>query len=165
MPDFAKPNGQIAPNALRYHGLTGLRPIDYSGHVPETDPFETMLIAVRDMLAAGRAGARDLPESGRRAPVVNHAELVREIRGRAQARGLTSWPTPPSTILMEAGWVDLVVLGGRSLFIEVKSEDGRRTKAQIRMAGALTRAGLAYRLYRPSDLESGTVDADLEAIA
>lgn len=97
---------------------------------------------------------------------MNHAELVAAIQAEAKTRGLWCWPTPPSTPLMVAGWPDLVILGHPgSLFVECKSEDGRRTREQIRVAQRLLEAGLSYRLWRPSDLESGVIAAALEAIA
>ena len=64
------------------------------------------------------------------------------------------------------GWVDLTILGpGGSLFAELKGSTGRRSCAQIAVANALTRAGLAYRLWYPMHLDSGAVAAELEAIA
>lgn len=63
------------------------------------------------------------------------------------------------------GWVDLVLVGDHgTLFVELKSEDGRRSRAQIRWADRIVRAGLAYRLWRPDDLKDGTIAAQLEAI-
>lgn len=96
---------------------------------------------------------------------MTHAELVSAILQRAVSCGLAVWPTPPPSPHMAAGWVDVVVLGRSALFIEAKAQDGRRTMAQVKMASALTGAGLAYRLYRPSDLLAGVIDADLKAIA
>jgi hypothetical protein len=70
------------------------------------------------------------------------------------------------------GWVDLVIVGywraGHPrpvLAVELKTEDGRRETAQIVCSTALTAAGLRYRLWRPSDYESGAVRRELEGIA
>jgi hypothetical protein len=64
----------------------------------------------------------------------------------------------------EPGWPDLVILGKTALFAELKSADGRRSIAQIKVAGRIAGAGLVYRLWRPADLADGTIVKELEAI-
>lgn len=62
------------------------------------------------------------------------------------------------------GWPDLVILGRGALFVELKSEDGRRSLAQVEVASRIAAAGLTYRLWRPSDWSSGLIRAELEAL-
>jgi|SRR5215469_15364124 len=62
------------------------------------------------------------------------------------------------------GWVDMVIVGSSAIFAELKSEHERRSRAQIRWADRIVRAGLAYRLWRPEDLADGTIAKELEAI-
>jgi hypothetical protein len=50
------------------------------------------------------------------------------------------------------------------LLVEVKSEDGRRTLDQMACARDVARAGLRYRVWRPSDLAEGRVDEQLDRI-
>ena len=64
-----------------------------------------------------------------------------------------------------AGFVDVIIVGNRgALFVEEKSADGRRSKAQMRWADRIVRAGLAYRMWRPCDLADGTIAAELDTI-
>jgi hypothetical protein len=63
------------------------------------------------------------------------------------------------------GFMDVVIVGFHgALFVEEKSEHERRSKAQIRWADRIVRAGLQYRLWRPADLKDGTIARELEAI-
>jgi len=64
------------------------------------------------------------------------------------------------------GFPDWVIIGpGGMLFAEAKSADGRRSRAQIFWAAAITGAGGDYRLWRPAGLTDGSIRADLERIA
>lgn len=111
---------------------------------------------------------------------MSHAELVDEIVYQCQRRRLPYQVTPPKVIKCHhcgsnttaeakhnhAGWVDLVILGrGGSLFVEAKSGDGRRTRAQVQMEQDVTTAGLWYRCWRPADLASGLIERELDNIA
>lgn len=62
------------------------------------------------------------------------------------------------------GWVDVLAIGqSGALFIENKSAEGRRSRAQIRVASRIIAAGLEYRLWRPEDWPDRII-AELEAI-
>ena len=64
------------------------------------------------------------------------------------------------------GYPDWTICGpGGLIFREAKSEDGRRSRAQIAWGRALTAAGHDYAIWRPADWESGRIDAELRAIA
>lgn len=90
------------------------------------------------------------------------------LAGKCDRRGLwyriNNRPAPGQG---SAGWIDAIALGWTgALFIELKSEHGRRTLAQIRLMRRLIALGLDYRLYRPGDLaDGGRADTDLDAIA
>jgi len=65
-----------------------------------------------------------------------------------------------------AGYPDWTICGpGGLIFREAKSEDGRRSRAQIAWGKVLTAAGHDYAIWRPADWESGRIDAELRAIA
>lgn len=96
---------------------------------------------------------------------MTHAELVKAISEACYQRRLWHAVTVDSP-RNRPGWVDIVILGrGRACFVEVKTETGRRTRAQVDAEREITTAGLWYRLWRPSDLVNGTIDAELDNIA
>ena len=94
---------------------------------------------------------------------MTEAQLQAAVIDLCKLRGLW-WFHPYESRRSSSGWPDLVILGRQALFAELKSEDGRRSMAQLRCAGRLTAAGLAYRLWRPEDLKDGTITRELEAI-
>lgn len=66
----------------------------------------------------------------------------------------------------DPGFPDLVVAGQRGvIFAELKSANGETTAAQDQWAWILSRAGATYRLWRPPDLEDGTIGEELQALA
>lgn len=50
------------------------------------------------------------------------------------------------------GWPDLVLVRERVVFVELKAEKGRVTKAQAACLLALGRAGVEVYVWRPSDI-------------
>ena len=74
------------------------------------------------------------------------------------SRRLVRGDTPDDRTQAGKGWVDLVIVGNRgAVFAELKSETERRSMAQIKWAGRLQEAGQTYRLWRPADLDDGTL--------
>lgn len=66
----------------------------------------------------------------------------------------------------EAGWPDLVVWGpGGLLFRELKSAEGRQSRAQVRVMRSLRAAGANFAIWRPAEWEAGVVDHELRLIA
>lgn len=64
------------------------------------------------------------------------------------------------------GWPDWVILGPRgALFRELKSERNGLTPDQRSVGSKLTRAGLDWGVWRPSDLLNGVIARQLAAIA
>jgi len=65
-----------------------------------------------------------------------------------------------------AGFVDLVIAGTAGvLWRELKSEDGRPSKAQAAWIALLNRSGADVAIWRPSDLTSGRIQREIEAVA
>jgi hypothetical protein len=107
--------------------------------------------------------ARTRPERAHPEQDVNHAALQKAVTDLCDRYGLW-WHHETDSRKSRAGWVDLVILGeDKSLFVELKSEDGRRTRKQRDCAGQLIHAGLQYRLWRPADL--GEIEHELNAMA
>lgn len=66
----------------------------------------------------------------------------------------------------EPGFPDLVLAGTHGmLFAELKSADGRMSRAQLAWRWRLMKAGSTWRLWRPRELESGEILRELKGIA
>ncbi|MHB8324792.1 MAG: VRR-NUC domain-containing protein [Candidatus Dormibacteria bacterium] len=92
-------------------------------------------------------------------------ELLRSVVSLAQFHGWLSYHTWNSRH-SASGFPDLVMVRlGRLLFVELKSEHGKLTAPQQAWGAALTQAegagAVAYRVWRPGDLISGSVEAAL----
>jgi len=87
---------------------------------------------------------------------------IRTVHFRA-AKTAQGWRTPVQGD--GKGWPDLVLVGpGGALFRELKSHAGRPTGEQEAWLVALDRAGLSADVWRPADLRSGRILAELRAI-
>jgi hypothetical protein len=63
------------------------------------------------------------------------------------------------------GWPDLTIVGpGGILFRELKSATGSRSVDQRRWAEWLTEAGADIAVWKPRDLVSGRIEAELTAL-
>jgi hypothetical protein len=62
------------------------------------------------------------------------------------------------------GFPDLVLVGSRVLFRELKSSKGKVTEDQYRWIEALDAAGEDVDVWRPFDWDSGRVKTELESI-
>lgn len=92
---------------------------------------------------------------------MTHAELQRLIEQECDRLGHWYY-APRNAIGSQPGWVDMVILGSRiGLFAEVKTEQGRRTMAQLRVATRLQICGLQYRLWREEQWTDGTIKMEL----
>jgi hypothetical protein len=63
-----------------------------------------------------------------------------------------------------AGWPDWTIVGTSVLFRELKTERGRLTADQADVGQAILRAGGDWAIWRPADLKSGLIEAELDAI-
>jgi hypothetical protein len=94
-----------------------------------------------------------------------HKELEAELAGLCGQLGHWCWVSRHNSMQETAGIVDGLVFGRHALmFAELKSEDGRRTRAQMRVAAWLVNHGYVYRCYRRADFDNGTVRRDLEEL-
>ena len=65
-----------------------------------------------------------------------------------------------------AGWPDLALVGTRqTVFRELKSAAGQLTAEQRETGDRLLRAGLDWAVWRPADLENGTIEQQLAALS
>lgn len=79
--------------------------------------------------------------------------------------GFWWWVSKHRNVAERGGMIDAWAIGTRGmLFAELKSDDGRRTREQIKVGRLLLALGMQYRVYRMSDFDDGTVRRDLEAI-
>ena len=104
---------------------------------------------------------------------MTEAELTQAVRALCVRLGLfafsaTTYRIPGASARpgSSRGYPDYTIAGpGGILWRECKSEDGRRSMAQIRWGKQLARAGGDYDVWRPEDLTSGRIARELEAIA
>lgn len=64
----------------------------------------------------------------------------------------------------EAGLPDLLIIGRGILWRELKSEDGRSSRAQLHYLNRLRNTGADVGVWRPEDLDSGRIARELEEI-
>ena len=101
---------------------------------------------------------------------MTEAELLARIGELARSRGLL-WVhvTAPymgrSEHRGDYGFPDLVIAGpGGQIFAELKA-GGRLDPEQARWRDVLQAAGASWRLWRPADLLTGEVAAELDALS
>lgn len=89
--------------------------------------------------------------------------LLQNVRDRARTLGLLECHHRDSRAA-SPGFPDLVLVGRRVAFRELKREHGRLTTPQRRWISWLQQAGADAEVWRPSDLLNGRVDAELQQI-
>ena len=108
---------------------------------------------------AQRAAAFAMPEDRGRGSLEAH------LRKLLDDLGLFGYHTRNS-IGSAKGWPDWVILGPRgALFRELKTERNGLTPEQRLVGAKLTRAGLDWAVWRPSDLLNGTITRQLHRIS
>lgn len=108
---------------------------------------------------------RDDPEAQLQRSVLDLCQyrhvLVHHCRAAVLPSGRIATP-----IQGNAGFVDLVIAGPRGvLWRELKSEVGRLSKDQSAWVAVLNRSGADVAIWRPSDLTSGRIQREIEAVA
>ena len=111
------------------------------------------------------AGPDCPPGLARAAALMSEAEVERQVRQIARELGLLVYHTHDSR-RSHSGWPDWVLSGKCGvIFRELKRQDGKPTRAQQAWLDALTAAGMNAGVYRPSDLLTGRLAAELAALA
>lgn len=102
--------------------------------------------------------------SSARVPTVSEAQLQDAITGMCRLFGI-AWYHPYFSRRSVPGWPDLALCGPRGFMLrELKTEKGKVTPDQERWGHLLRQAGQNWAVWRPADLHSGRVQAELEAI-
>jgi len=97
---------------------------------------------------------------------VTEGELLGEIAARCEELGLRYHHCNDARHCEgQPGWPDLEIAGRRILYRELKSEDGRASRAQLDMLGRLRRARCNVGIWRPGDWECGLIGRELKEIA
>jgi hypothetical protein len=94
---------------------------------------------------------------------MTEAQLQKAVTDLCGFYGLR-WHHQRISQLSGPGWPDLTIAGRRLLFRELKRETGKPTPAQVDWGTWLEEAGQDWDVWRPSDLRSGRVRRELEAI-
>lgn len=100
-----------------------------------------------DRLAAARA--------------MTEAELQDRIRSMCDSLGLAVQHIHDPRRSWLPGWPDLVIIGDRTIYRELKTERGTLSPEQRDVGGRLTRAGQDWAVWRPRDLLTGTIGRQL----
>lgn len=94
---------------------------------------------------------------------MTEAQLQKAVTDLCKLYGLR-WHHQRISQLSKPGWPDLTIAGRSLLFRELKRETGHPTEAQLDWLHTLRKAGADADVWRPSDLASGRVQRELEAI-
>ena len=99
--------------------------------------------------------------------MMTHDEIVAEIQRRARKRGLLSHYCRDSRRCTgHPGFPDLVIAGRHgTVFLEVKTGDGKRTPAQTTWKYMLLSDGLVVLLVYERHLGNGVIDSTLDGIS
>ncbi len=107
---------------------------------------------------------RDQPAITAMAAAMTEAQLQDAVMGLADVLGLRVHHETDSR-RSRAGFPDLVIVGRRVLFVELKRQDGRVRPEQRAWLEALTAAeGVTAVVWRPSALLDGTIQATLRGM-
>jgi len=108
---------------------------------------------------------RDQPAITAMAAAMTEAQLQDAVMGLADVLGLRAFHSTDSRRDTAAGFPDLVIVGRRVLFVELKRQDGRVRPEQRAWLEALTAAeGVTAVVWRPLDLLDGTTETTLRGM-
>lgn len=87
---------------------------------------------------------------------MSEAELQRLVEQACERLGLFCYHTYDSR-RSQPGWPDLVIVGSRIIFRELKSATGELKPEQRRWGSRITQAGGDWSVWRPRDWENGVI--------
>jgi hypothetical protein len=97
---------------------------------------------------------------------MTEADLMTRIRETCERLHLpVFWPGPHLVACWGPGYPDLVIVGKRILFREVKSSTGTLSPRQTAWGWALRAAGGDCDVWDPDDWRTGKIETELLAIA
>lgn len=102
--------------------------------------------------------------AARAAYVMSEADLERAVQDLLKLHQLWGYHVRDSR-RSAPGWPDWVIVGGRILFRELKTQQGRVSSEQRKVGYLLQAAGGDWDVWRPSDLLGGRVNAELAAVS
>lgn len=100
----------------------------------------------------------------RQAAAMSEDELAADVVALADAYGLWAFHDNDSR-RNRAGLPDWLLVGTRVLWRELKSEKGRLRQSQEDVLARLTAAGEDAAVWRPSDLLSGAITAQIRSVS
>lgn len=83
---------------------------------------------------------------------MSEAEFQRQVEELCKYRHLLYYHVTRTDKRDQPGFPDLVIVGSRVVFAELKTEKGKMSPRQDEWAFALRNAGAEHYLWRPSDL-------------
>lgn len=93
------------------------------------------------------------------------ADFQRAVIDLAKILGLMVFHSGDSRRDLCAGWPDLFIVGTKAaLAAELKAEQGRVRREQAEWLEALATVGIKTAIWRPHDLRSGRILADLRRL-
>lgn len=97
---------------------------------------------------------------------MTEAELQREVVRLLKARPDLTWHHCAAAHRChgERGLPDLLIIGRRLIWRELKGDDTRYRAHQLLYADLLARAGQSVATWRPADLASGAIREELDGI-
>jgi hypothetical protein len=120
--------------------------------------------AVSHLAEARKARLATLdPWRGAEAGRMTEDQLLTVVRQRIRSHSLWGYHTYRSD-RSDKGFPDLVILGCKILYRELKTETGKLTPAQLDVINRLTTAGADADVWRPADLMTGRIDRELTAL-
>jgi hypothetical protein len=92
---------------------------------------------------------------------MSEGELDKAVRDLLRRYGLFGYRVLVTDPRSTPGWPDWTIVGRGVLFRELKSAMGRTSGEQLRVGRLLRQAGQDWDVWRPLDLQTGRIAAEL----
>lgn len=99
----------------------------------------------------------------RAAYAMSEADLESAVRDLLKVHGLWGYHVRDSR-RSAPGWPDWVIVGGRILYRELKTQQGRVSSEQQRVGYLLQAAGADWAVWRPTDLLGGRIAEEMAGL-